>query len=127
MAFRAIRPNTVLALIVGTSGAAIPFGFESGPQGSSVTNFEWVLTGIFIISLIGIILRAFNKFRPWANQFVLLNAAAWATFATYAGVFARVNTWQYRTGFSLIFFGYAVSALFAYVEEEAYRHDHHGR
>jgi hypothetical protein len=127
MAFKAIRPNTVLALIVGTSGAAIPFGFESGPSGKSVTNFEWVLTGLFVISLIGIILRAFNKFSPWANRFVLLNSACWATAGTYAGVFAAVVTWQYRLGFSLIFYGYSVGALFAYVEEEAYRRDHHGR
>ena len=113
-----VHPWFVLCLLLSLIGAAIPFGFASGPRSNVVTNFEWVLTGLFALDALGIVLRLIGVLRPKLDSFpIAIAAGLWATLAFYSGFLIPGAVLRERFAFGLIFMGIALINAFAFVRE----------
>jgi hypothetical protein len=108
------RALITISLAAGTLGLGIPFGSASGPESTTITPLEWIISILAIIGALGLLVDFLHPWRSilWRTAFAEMAVGfLWISSAVYELIVPSDASVQWRVAHALMYAGYAVLAL----------------
>jgi hypothetical protein len=101
----------IVTLVIACLGAVVPFGFASDKQSTDISTLEWILAGLALVALVGLVVELVGRFvAAWP---FMVTGFVWATIAAYLAIIPDA-TFLWHLSHTLVALAFAFLALTAW-------------